>query len=336
MWYDRYYGLMPLTCGNISKKKLSQMQNDIEFVNMFENYFTLAQNIFQWDNLPETCDERFLERSLLLYGRAMIADLDGSLVTLGSANGAGVNLYGYSIKAYGWGLNGFNREFPVYVPGADSTTATRQSSDGTLGSLEPKAVICFDNVDAYPFVTYIFNTAKRVADLLRSCDVAVQNLKSPYIVTCDETDVNSVKEALSQRDNNVAAIITARSTALDSMRVWQTYASDGTLKAFWEQLRNIEGQLFETLGINSNANQDKRERLLVDEINSNNEFIRSNLDKRLRQREIFCDRVNELFGTSISVHLRSDEYVDQLSETEDFVGDSRDDNAARVVQGDDD
>ena len=322
-WWNLYWGAMPLKGCNISKKKLAKVQNDIEFLNLFENYFTLAQDLFEWDGLPDTCDERFLERSLLLYGRAMIADLGGNLVTLGSANGAGINLYGYSIKAYGWGMNGFNQEFNVYVPGADDARPLGKASDGTM-SKSPEAVICYDNVDMFPYVSFIFNAAKRLADLIRSCDVTVQNLKTPFIVTCDENQLNSVKEAFAQREDNVAAIITSKSISLDNFKVWQTYASADTLRSFWEQFRNIEAQLLEILGINSNANTDKRERLLVDEVNANNQNIESNLQKRLRQREIFCERVNKVFGTDISVKIRRDDYVD-LSNPDDVGGIREDD-----------
>lgn len=331
-WYDRYWGCMPLDYSNIKKSKAAKLQNNQTFANLFENYFTMTQNLFEWSGLPDTCDERFLERCLVLYGKAMIAKVEGSYVTLGSANGAGINLYGYPLKAFGWGLNGFNKEFNLYVPGADNGLALRRASDGADKYPTPEAVVCYDNVDAYPYVSYIFDTANRLSDLLRSCDVAVQNLKCPFIVTCDESQLSSVKTAFQKRDENQAVILTSGSINLDSFRVWNTDVDPNILKTFWEQYRNVEAQLLEILGVTSNSNTDKKERLLVDEINSNNEEAEINLRKRLRQREIFCERVNDCFpDLNISVKLREEVEKDEPDDT-DRDGSSVSDDGA--VQGD--
>lgn len=331
MWYDCYFGQMPIDNSKLSASKLAKRKNDQTFQNMFENYFTMAQNLFEWSGLPATCDERFLERCLLLYGKAMIVKQDGSYLSLGAANGAGINIYGYSLKAFGWGMNGFNKQFDVYIPGADIGAAVRKTSAGGDSYPVPEAVICYDNVDWYPYVNYIYDTAARLADLLRSCDVAVANLKSPFVVTCDESNLNSVKEAFKRRDENMATIITSSSINLDSFKVWPTNADPETLKCFWEQFRNVESMLMEILGINSNDNTDKKERLLVDEINSNNEEASINLMKRLRQREIFCERVNDCFpDLNISVKLRKELKTDETANPD---GVPANDTAGDLVRG---
>ena len=50
---------------------------------------------------------------------------------------------------------------------------------------------------------------------------------------------------------------------------------------------------------------EKSERLLVDEINSNNEFTEQGLKHRLDSRKLFCEQVNEAFGLNISVKLKN-------------------------------
>lgn len=314
MWWLNYWGQMPLD-RRMSKKKFAKWNNNVEFQNHFENYFQLAQGMFTWRGLPDTCDARFMERCLLLYGRAMIAKVDGSYLTLGAANGAGINVYGYPIKGYGWGLNGYNKEFALYVPGADDSPALRNASDGRTGPGAPEAVVCYDNVDQYPYVQYVIQAAARMSDLLRSCDVAVQNLKSPYIISCAESDLNNMRQALEQKDENVAAILTGKGFSAENMHIWPTNVQPEVLKVFWEQYRNIEAQLLETLGINANDNTDKAERLLVDEINANNETVAHNMDKRLRWRKIFCRQVNDVFGLDVSVEP-NEEVMDYVAERE--------------------
>lgn len=322
MWWGNYWGAMPLTPG-LKKSKLNKLQNNLEFINHFETYFALAQQLFRWEGLPPTCDARFLERCLLLYGEAMIADVDGAFLSLASANGAGRNVYGYGIKGWGWGLNGYNREFRLYVPGAEDSTTLLKASDGAKPSpLSPQAVVCYDNVTCYPYVNYITVAAYRLADLLRSCDVCVHNLKTPYVISCAETDVNSVKEALRRRDENEAAIVTAKGFNLESFKLWPTSADSTALTAMWEQYRNIEAQLLEVLGVNSNDNTDKRERLLVDEVNANNETVGHNLDRRLHWRKVFCEQLRDAFGLDVSVSIN--EEVARYAEIDDVGGDDQD------------
>jgi hypothetical protein len=67
------------------------------------------------------------------------------------------------------------------------------------------------------------------------------------------------------------------------------------------------------LGIN-NANMNKRERLVDDEVQANNEQIMYSADVMLKARERACKRINEIFGLNISVELRNkpDVFMEEL------------------------
>lgn len=323
MWYDLYWGNIPIDLSGMSKRKLAKYNNHAEFNNIFQAEFTSMVNLFTWSNLPDTCDAAFLERCLLLFGRALIAKVGGSFLTLGGAGTDSVNVYGYPIYAYGWGYNGYNRKLSAYVPG------TANAAGGPAGSAPandaPECVICYDNAASYPYINYIVRAAARMGDLIRACDVAAQGLKSPYLITCDESQVESVKRALDDRRDNLCAIIASRiSLSADQFKVWPTALQPDVLRSLWEQYRNIEAQLHETFGINANANTDKRERLLVDEVNSNNEAVHANLQKRLDWRKRFCEEVNETFHLNIGVEVNKDELCrmeDRESDRESLLRD---------------
>ena len=55
-----------------------------------------------------------------------------------------------------------------------------------------------------------------------------------------------------------------------------------------------------------NNNFEKKERLLTDEVNSNNDYVSSNIDLMLKTREEFCKEVNKMFGLNISVYKKYD------------------------------
>ena len=57
------------------------------------------------------------------------------------------------------------------------------------------------------------------------------------------------------------------------------------------------------LGIN-NSNTNKKERLITDEVNSNNQEIMAQREALLLQRKIACDKINSMFGLNISCSFR--------------------------------
>ena len=81
------------------------------------------------------------------------------------------------------------------------------------------------------------------------------------------------------------------------------------------------------LGINNNSTSGKRERLIVDEINVNNDYTDINIDMRLHERQLFCERVNELFGLNISVKKRFEDVDKEVDNDEVQDAESTDENS---------
>ena len=75
---------------------------------------------------------------------------------------------------------------------------------------------------------------------------------------------------------------------------------------------SVEAELLTFLGINNPA-VDKKERLITDEANSNNQLIQSFAEMQLEARRRACDEINAMFGLEISVELR--EPVEKVVET---------------------
>ena len=315
MWYSAYWGSIPLNLSKLSAKKLQQFENSLEFQNIFENFYNAALNIFEYSGLPDTMDERMIERSFLLSGRCLAAMDQGGLLSLAGAPASGWTLYGYPVKAFGWGFNGYNKEFSLFVPGADVSPAIRRNAGGETAK-EPEAVMGYDNSGAYPYINYLIVECRRLANLKMAIDTLVETLKMPAFISCDDTALNSVREAWKQRSDNMPLIVGTGKMPLNSFNVWDMKASPETLTQFRDLYEWHENRLRELLGINSNSQNDKKERLLVDEINANDEMTHDSVDKRLVWRRRWIDQINELFGTAISVDLRN-----KPAEAEDDEGD---------------
>ena len=80
----------------------------------------------------------------------------------------------------------------------------------------------------------------------------------------------------------------------------------------------IWNEALQFLGINNL--DEKKERLITDEANSNNEVINMNLQSYLAPRKHACELFNEKYGEHIDVKVRSDLY-NIIKQQESIVSD---------------
>lgn len=287
MWFNNIFPYIELTKKN--SNKLAEYENNIEFQNIFFNLLNISLYSFSFKNLPETCNERFFKLQLILRGcAALVNDSDFGFLTLGVGNdGAEFNTYGEYSKIFGYGFNGFNKRYTNYMYGSDNKDAD--------------AVICRDNDCVYPMINVLIMYSKRLSDVMRTLDVATKKLKTPYFITCDESQKTSIKRILDDVDFNHDSIISNRSTMPNEFNILQTGANPESIRVLWEHYSNLQSEIRTMLGINSAANLDKKERLVVDEAEANDILTDINIDYRLKSYQQFCDTANELFGLNITV-----------------------------------
>ena len=274
----------------LSKKKVALYENDIEFQNMFYNLLNILMYSFSIEGLPDSCNERFFNLNLIFNGyAALIKDPDLGYLSLGvrpTVNSSQLNIYGEfpDVMAFGW--NGFNKQYTNYMYGTDNTDA--------------EAVICRDNDMMYPMINIVWIYAKRLTDTMRTLDITARKLKTPYFITCDEAQKSSIKKILDDIDFNQDSIIANRSTMPNEFNVLQTGVQPESVRVLWEHYSNLESEIRTFLGINSAANLDKKERLVVDEAQANDILTDINIQYRLKSYQQFCDTVNNLWGLNIS------------------------------------
>lgn len=305
MWF---YSLFPfITLDKRSERKLAEYENNIEFQNTLFMLLNIALYSFEFKNLPSTCNERFFKLNLILNGYAgLVLDDEYGFLTLGVRPvSSSYNVYGEcsEVSAFGW--NGFNRTYKNYMYGTDNT--------------DVKALICRDNDLQYPFIYTLIMYAKRLTDTMRTLDITSKKLKTPYFITCDESQKTSIKKILDDVNFNKDAIIANRSTMPNEFSVLQTGVNPESVRTLWDHYDHLQCEVRTLLGINNAANLDKRERLVVDEAQANDILTDINIEYRLKSYELFCNTANELFGLNISV--RSNIYaLETYVEDEGDVG----------------
>lgn len=128
--------------------------------------------------------------------------------------------------------------------------------------------------------------------------------KLPFLIGIDPSDRDRMVALVDRILNNEIVVFTDLSDLerLKSLITSTPYIID----KLYMYRNSLESELMTYLGLD-NLETNKKERLLVDEVNANNCVINANREGMLKNINTFFDEINELFGTSISAESLVDE-----------------------------
>lgn len=269
---------------------LTDLLNDLTFKTIFDKYKLIAMNAFKWEGLPEGIEERHIERVLFDKGKAIFfRDPAMSYMCLEAQDSMGLNVYGDPLHYFAVG-NGYYKRYE-----------------------KEECVIIENNKMKAPTNPFILFYVNKLTEAERTMDVNVKANKTPVIFTCDDKDVLSFKRLFQQVDGNVPAIFADKNLNIDSIS-----SLDTKVRFLGNELmdykKSVENELLTFLGQN-NLPVDKKERLITDEANANNQLIQSFFDLQLEARERACETINELFGLNVSVTARQQPKEVQLHDS---------------------
>lgn len=248
-----------------------------EYQRFFRNQLLqLALARFRWENLPETCDVRYLELQLLTQGCATLALAGGNPDMVLSLRGVqqGINMYG---NPSSW-----------RAQGDDGTDFTCDNSN---------AVFIYDNMlhccvaKAFTLLSY------DMADIIRTKQVNREQVKTPVIYVADQTYKQQLINLLKQTAGNEPAVVgtTSIRDAVDVVALQTGVEFMGN--ELQEDLLSTWNLAFTFLGIENLPY--KAERQTADEIRSYTEPTDLLKLNPLQCRRQACDRFNDRFGTLV-------------------------------------
>lgn len=303
-WFGCYFSI-PLSCTDFSKmtrNKLNKFKNSVMFQNTFARLLQDALNRYHFENLPSTISERVLLQSLVWYGSAVIFEKEGNLYALpGVPSGQGFNVYADFSEGYVFGANGFNEKVKLFLHGSDEGEFLKEEI-GTKQKGRIKGVLIRENAILYPFVRQVLYFSQAIADTMRTLDVCRTNLKNPFLITCEESLVNSVKEFFRKRDENNEFVVSSGIFPANSIELLPFTTSSENLNAVSCLIEYYENKFRELCGIDNNSNIDKKgENLIESEVSINDEYTENSVDKCIKYIQESLDDVNKIFGTNIKV-----------------------------------
>lgn len=269
----------------------------------FNLYFDLLVNkvcnLFVWEGLPETVDERSLNLNLILKGRVCFTKFNDKLYALDGNVGGEPNAYYLP------------QDFIIANPILGSKQVRIRQKDGS-NSVEGLDGILMGNSDVDIVSSrpvgglfgLIYQFAGLLADNISSLNCSQINGRVSQIWTADNDAMARTAEVVlgdiysGKPYKVVLQDIIDKVGVLPAGQTGQT----NTLLNLMEIHQFFLAQFYSELGIIANYNM-KRERINTAESEMNKGSLDINIWNMLENRRTAVEKINELFGTNISVDL---------------------------------
>lgn len=274
------------------------LMNDLTFYDYLDRFRKVALSVFEWVNLPKTMNSMWLEKCLFYEGQAtLLKDKNYGFINTKCCSDGDINIYGLpsSLNCYSFQ---YNTSRKLYT-GLDSNTDEFED-----------CILVQNNWERIPTTGTIELFAYRLYEAEQTAFTNIKAQKTPVLLLVDETQRLMMENLYSQYDGNKPFIFgDKKQINQDTLKAIRTDAPFIADK-ITDYKKEIWNEALTFLGIN-NIMVDKKERLITDEANSNNELINLNLQSYLAPRQEACRQFNEKFGFTgtdkeISVRVRSD------------------------------
>ena len=261
------------------------LQNQRTYLQYVNRLTELSISMFDWQNLPNTIDARFLELALFNDGMAVFfKDEVMGYLGLQVMIGGTLDVYRIPITRTAFAQNGYQMKLD-----------------------QSNSVIIFNNMLHTNSILDVQEMSKRLYEIQRTIDINVIQQKTPKIITCTENQRLVMKNLYAQYMGNEPFIFGDKNLDLSGIKTFDTtspYVADNLydLKTqYWNEALTY-------LGI-SNVNTVKKERMITDEVQRNLGGTIASRYSRLFMRQQACEQINKMFGLNISVDYREDMQV---------------------------
>ena len=297
----------------LSYKSVAEQLNDLTYTDFYYRLMLLAKARFEWTGLPEEINKKQIEKLLYSEGRCIFFydKILGYMVTGCSDNGT----FNYD-------------EEPTKL----QPIATNYQSD--LKENNKECVVIKNNDESIPTWPTIKLYAIRLTDIQRTQDININAQKTPVLIVGSEKQKNTLKQVYVKWNGNEPVIMGDKTLDTNLMKTLNTQAPI-VFDKLQIQKHALWNECMTFLGVN-NANMDKRERLVDDEVQANNEQIELSANVMLKSRQEACELINRMFPDlkeKVCVKLRdlTPEEIKQLKE--DFDAEFPDDDTPSQKEG---
>lgn len=302
-----YHPFLDKTSKNI--KLANSLVNSYKFY--FEMLSLIAQNAWEWKNIPIEIPSYQIEKCLFWTGMAGMTydDIKEEYIILPVVyNSGGLNIYG---EPNSYKLFSYSNSYNINIKNNNKEGA-----------------VCFNNNNKKGNVYLAYRYARRLQLIDDIIDMNIDNQKCPLIVIArDEKEKLSLKNLVEKIKLGERAIYVYKDLTQEDIKTLDLKVE---LKS--EELLNAKREIYNEaclyLGITSNL-QNKKERLIASEVENENQRYGIYRKIGLSTRKYFCKKINKLYKLDIDVNFSTDIMSDEMIE-ENIIDTNKDNREEKL------
>jgi len=257
----------------------------------------LTFQLFEWENLPETVDPRYLEMMLHTHGYVgFYNDKELGYMAVNGTAGTHINRYLQPTKFETATPDYTGKKFDIYNFGDKLDLINREKT----------GVVIWNNDLHIPTMDSVIMFAKKLANVMEIIDINLNAQKTPVLITAEDTNKFSLMNVYNQYEGNAPVIVANKHFDPNSIKVFKTDAPfvvdkmNDQKNAYWSEFLTY-------LGIR-NVSIDKKERLTSAEATSGDEKEKASENIMLKARLEARDRIVQLYPEleGLNVKMRTD------------------------------
>lgn len=272
----------------------------------------LSTVMFEWQNLPDEIDQRYIELTLFAEGKALF-------------------FYDETVKQYiVLGYNDFGDGFDIYGNPNRRRAFSHWNSYQFVGDAT-NSVPIYNNNLRLPSYPDLIGLAHRLSQLDQIIDVNTNAQKTPMLLLCDREQRLSLINLYEKYEGNMPVIFGDSALNKDMISSIDTGAAY-IGKELYDLKTQYWNEALSYLGI-TNGGHNKKERLNDMEFASLQGGTIANRYSRLSQRQKACEQINKLFGLDLKCVFKQDFEIplDLIEEMQNVADDAPEiDNAGRT------
>lgn len=257
----------------------SQLKSWNTYQMYLREMLTMAENVFCIDNVPENVDMSYVNRNLLRKGAVVwFKDEVLGTIALPFTTRGNFDIYGNPIEVDARAFNG--RYF-------------RRLKQGEF-------VIMYDNASRDPIYADIVQMAERIALCVKTNDVNIKQQRTPRIWKTSQDMKKSVEDIINNIDCLIEDVTSYDSIEWDDVQVVMApapYVADKVdihLDKLW-------AEFYRLIGV-ANLIEQKKERLIQDEMTASQGGTIASRFSRFEPRASAIKKINKKFGEKMSVY----------------------------------
>lgn len=258
----------------MKKKTIDAQLNNFKTQQMYlRQCMSLAENVFDFKNLPIFIDKAYLNKELLRKGSiAFFRDEEMGLLALPYKQIGKSDVYGRPKAIQVIGQNGYQKKLK-----------------NTLNKKE--FVIMYDNNGRYPLIIDLYQYAHRLALYERTSDINIANQKTNRVWVCNSDNEKTLQDILKQVDSFEESIATYDNIDIEEIQCIMQPAPFVADKID-EKKRNLYNEFLRLIGV-ANLGVNKKERQIVDEVQAMQGGTIASRFSRFTPRKDALDLINE-------------------------------------------